>query len=155
MMAVMMLMVLQTMTSYLRTGFGVLTVTYGGNQFDPTIGLAQGNGAPSLDSTGVSTVQIEAYRQLGHGAELMGAWSGLVFYLAAILYVDNSYRLHMAKSPTTTDTKFFEDVQTATMDWGGLMQTTGGSLKSSKYFWNMMAWHWNKGVSSVKIEETE
>ena len=57
-MAIMMLLVLQTMTFYLRTGFGISIVTYGGTKVDPTMGLAQGNGAASPGFTGVSTVQI-------------------------------------------------------------------------------------------------
>ena len=105
-----MLMVLQIMTFYLRTGFGVSTVTYGGTKFDPTMGLAQGNGAASPGFTGVSTFQIEAYKHIGHGVELMGTWSGTVFSLAAILCIDDSNLLHTAKSPITTDNEFFQDV---------------------------------------------
>ena len=80
----------------------------------------------------------------------MGAWSGTLLSLAAILYVDDSDLLHVAKSPATTDDEFFQDVQRATMDWGGLVQATGGSLKPSKCFWYMMAWQWNKGVYTMK-----
>jgi len=62
MMAVMMLMVLQTMTFYLRTGFSVSIVTFGRTKLEPTMVLSQGNGAASSGFTEVSTVQIEVYK---------------------------------------------------------------------------------------------
>ena len=44
-MVAMMLSILQTMKFYLRTGFGQSTTSYGETKDDPTMGLAQGNGA--------------------------------------------------------------------------------------------------------------
>ena len=52
------LSVLQTMTFFLRTGYGISQQGYGGSADDPTFGLGQGNGmAPSGFST-VSTLMI-------------------------------------------------------------------------------------------------
>ena len=52
------LSVLQTMTFFLRTGYGISQQGYGGSEDDPTFGLGQGNGmAPSGFST-VSTLMI-------------------------------------------------------------------------------------------------
>ena len=79
-MAVMMLMVLQTMTFDLRISFGVSSVTYGGTKFNPTMSLAQYNRA----AFGVSTVQIEVHKCLDYSIELMGAWLGTVFTLSVI-----------------------------------------------------------------------
>jgi hypothetical protein len=48
MMMVLAVSVLQTMTFYLRTGYGVSQQGFGGSPDDPTFGLGQGNGmAPS------------------------------------------------------------------------------------------------------------
>jgi hypothetical protein len=87
---------------------------------------------------------------MGHGIQLVSAYSGTIFALAAILYVDDSDLIHLAKTPDLSDSDFFNDVQRATMDWGGLVQATGGSLKPAKCFWYMMAWKWRKGVPTLK-----
>jgi hypothetical protein len=50
MMIVLALSVLQTMTFYLRTGYGVSQQGYGGSPDDPTFGLGQGNGSLRLFS---------------------------------------------------------------------------------------------------------
>ena len=47
----------------------------------------------------------------------MCAYSGTLLSLAAILYVDDSDLLNLARSSETTDNEFFQDVQQATMDW--------------------------------------
>jgi hypothetical protein len=36
------------------------------------------------------------------------------------------------------------------MDWGFIVQATGGYLESTKCFWHMMAWHWHKGVPTLR-----
>ena len=56
----MMLYVLQTMNFYLKTGFGQSQESYGGTKEDPTMGLAQGNGAASPGFLAVSTLMINA-----------------------------------------------------------------------------------------------
>jgi hypothetical protein len=35
------------------------------------------------------------------------------------------------------------------MDWGLIVQATGGYLKATKCFWYMMAWQWKNGVPSL------
>jgi len=47
------------------------------------------------------------------------------------VYADDSDLLHIAEVLTTGD-EFLAKIQQATSDWGGLVQATGGSLKSSK-----------------------
>jgi hypothetical protein len=84
------LSVLQTMTFYLRTGYGVSQQGYGGSPDDPTFGLGQGNGMAPSGFSAVSTLMIETYKRLGHASEFCGAWSGIMFLLAAIIYVDDT-----------------------------------------------------------------
>ena len=96
--------------------------------------LAQGNGAAPPGFLAVSTLMIDAYKRLGHGTEFVSAWTGDAFYLAAVLYVDDSDLLHMSLVESPEDSEFLEQVQRATFDWGGMVQATGGSLKPSKCF---------------------
>ena len=67
-----------------------------------------------------------------------------------ILYVDDSDILHVASSPTTSEEDFLASVQTATTDWGKLVQATRGYLKPSKYFWYMLSWKWINGIPKLK-----
>jgi hypothetical protein len=81
------LSVMQTMTFYLRTGYGVSQQGYGGTVDDPSMGLGQGNGMAPSGFQSVSTLMINTYRRLGHASEFCGAWSGLLFCLAAIIEI--------------------------------------------------------------------
>lgn len=67
------LSVLQTMTFYLRTGYGVSKTGYGGTKDDPTFGLGQGNGMAPSGFSAVSTLMIGAYKRLGHASSFSGA----------------------------------------------------------------------------------
>jgi hypothetical protein len=87
----------------------------------------------------VSTLIINIYCQLGHGTEFVGAWLRDVFMLAAVLYLDDSDLLHVAKG-LSTDDELLASVQSATNAWAGLVHVTGGSLKPQKCFWYMMGW---------------
>jgi hypothetical protein len=69
--------------------------------------------------------------------------------LAAVLYVDDSDLLHMAKR-FPTDAKFLELVQSATNDWAGLVHASGRSLKPQKCFWYMLGWQWVNGVPQLR-----
>jgi hypothetical protein len=143
------LSVMQTMTFYLRTGYGVSQQGYGGTVDDPSMGLGQGNGMAPSGFQSVSTLMVNSYRRLGHASEFSGAWSGIMFCLAAILYVDDTDLLIVAKNRDMTLDEFFEQSQSAVMDWGLIVQATGGYLKDTKCFWYMMAWQWKNGVPSL------
>jgi hypothetical protein len=67
------LSVLQTMTFYLCTGYGVGQQGYGGSPDDPTFGLGQGNGMALSGFSAISTLMIETYKQLSHASEFCGA----------------------------------------------------------------------------------
>ena len=69
---------------------------------------------------------VNAYKRLGHGATLTSAYMARVFWLAAVMYVDNTDLLHVASSATASDGKFIKHVQEGTIDWGMLAQATSG-----------------------------
>ncbi len=80
----------------------------------------------------LSTLIINAYKWLGHGVNIVGAWTGDASYLAVVLFVDDSDLFHMALHRSELDQEFCARVQKATFDWGGLVQATGGHLKPIK-----------------------
>ncbi len=59
---------MQTMQYVLKTGFGESTCTYGGMTAAPNLGLRQGNGTASPGFLALSSLIVNAYRRLGHGA---------------------------------------------------------------------------------------
>ena len=144
------LSVLQTMTFYLRTGYGVSETGYGGTKDDPTFGLGQGNGMAPSGFQSVSALMINAYRRLGHASEFTGAWTGFLFALAAVIYVDDTDLFIMASRRDQTLEDFFRQTQGSVTDWGLIVEATGGYIKAAKCFWYMMAWRWDKGVPTLR-----
>ncbi len=59
---------MQTMQYVLKAGFGESTCTYGGTTAAPNSGLGQGSGAASPGFLALSSLIVNAYRRLGHGA---------------------------------------------------------------------------------------
>ena len=148
-MVAMTLLVLQLTAWHLRTTFGLSKRSFGGTKTDPSMGLGQGNGMAPPGFTAMSTLMINAYKSLGHGVELHSAWSGIVFVLVAVIFVDDSDLLHMADA-LMTDEEFLCKIQRATDDWAGLVCATGGSLKSKKCFWYMLSPVWKNGIQQLK-----
>ena len=143
------LMLLQITAWHLRTSFGESNRSFGGTKEDPSMGLGQGNGMAPPGFTSMNTLMINGYNSLGHGVELASAWSGLLFILSAVIFVDDTDLLHMAEK-FMTEEEFILKVQLATDDWAGIVNATGGSLKPPKCFWYMIAPIWNKGVPQLK-----
>eukprot|EP00956_Cyclotella_meneghiniana_P043926 scaffold294444_cov179-Cyclotella_meneghiniana.AAC.1 len=52
-----------------------------------------------------------------------------------------------------SDEEFVSNVQTATTDWGLLVQATGGAVKQSKSFWYLLSWKFLKGKACLKTKE--
>jgi hypothetical protein len=117
-MIVLSLLVLQTMTFFRRTGYGVSKAGYGGTTTDPTFGLGQGNGMAPSGFTAVSSLLVGTFQWLGHASSFCGAWTGALFALAAIIYVDYTDLLLRARSRDLTPDEFVADCQRAVTDWG-------------------------------------
>ena len=65
-----------------------------------------------------------------HDCEFVAAITEVVFFLAAVLYVDGTDLLVQAKYPVDLDVKFIQLIQKAVDDWGHLVQATGGSRRN-------------------------
>ncbi len=145
----MMFYVLETMQWLLKTAFGQSKVSFGGTQWNPLLGLGQGNGVVPPGFLAVSTLVINVYHQLGHGTEFVGPWLRDIFMLAVVLYDDDLDLLQMAKG-FPTDDKFLALVQSTTNAWVGLVHATGRSLKPQKCFWYMIGWRWIKEMTQMR-----
>ena len=86
-----------------------------------------------------------AYRRMGHGAQLTSAYTSRMFILAAVMYVDDTDLLHWAPSPTTPSRELVQQVTEATNDWGLLGQATDGALKPGKCFLYLLNYSFNNG----------
>eukprot|EP00956_Cyclotella_meneghiniana_P032412 scaffold89146_cov64-Cyclotella_meneghiniana.AAC.3 len=93
---------------------------------------------------------VGALERLGHASSFSGAWTGALFVLAAIIYVDDTDLLLRARSRDMTLDDFYAQCQAAVTDWGSIVLATGGYLKASKCFWYMMSWRWVKGVPQLR-----
>ena len=63
---------LRTMTFFLRTGYGMAEVGYGGTELVPFMGLSQGSCASPPVWTAVSTLIVSAYRRQSYGVWCIG-----------------------------------------------------------------------------------
>jgi len=116
---------------------------------DPTLGLAQGNGPAPPGILPISTTIIGIYKWFGYGTNFEGAWTGDVLFLVTLLFVDDSYLMHMLEE-NSTDEAFLRMVQDAIPDCGGLVQAIWGSLKPSNHFWYMILWYCVRGQLYLK-----
>ena len=145
-----MLKSLQIMQFCLQTGFGKSTQTYGGSEDNPLAGAGQGNGGAPPSFTALSTLVVNAYKRLGHGATLTSSLMARIYLLASVLYVDDGDWLHTADEPTTSDEDMLKKVQLATTDFGQLAQATGGALKQEKCSAYFLLYRFPSGVPRLK-----
>jgi hypothetical protein len=86
-------------------------------------------------SSGVHCSQLP-YNQFipldGTRHENPSSYFGCLFYLSAVMYMDDTNLLHWPESSATDAKELKERVQWATMDYGCLAQATGGILKEKK-----------------------
>ncbi len=123
---------MQTMQYVLKTGFGESVESYGGISSSPNSGLGQGSGASPPAFLALSSLIVNAYRCLGHGAKICSSCVGRLFYLSAVMYVNDTDLLHWPDSAHLDPDNLIVYVQQATMDYSHLAQASGGILKEKK-----------------------
>ena len=123
---------LQSMYFWLRTAFGISGTPFHGTAVNPFFGISQGGGFAPPSFQAVSALMINSYKSFGHGVQYVSPVTGLIFFFAAVLYVEDTDLLLRAESPTTPDEEFFAKIQTAVTDWARIVLMTGGSLKAPK-----------------------
>jgi hypothetical protein len=125
----------------LKTGFGESAESYGGTSSSPNSGLGQGSGASPPVFLALSSLIVNTYCNLGHGAKICSSYVGRLFHLSAVMYVDDTGLLHWPYSAHLDPGNLIAYVQQETMDYGHLAQAFGGILKEKKcsvYFMDYM-----------------
>jgi hypothetical protein len=128
------LLAMQTMRLFLRTGYGNLDRSYEGLTEDRTLGLGQGNAVAGPGFLALSSLIGNAYLHNGHGTRTMTSLTYQLFILAAVLYVDDADNIHMTAGAFTTPIELIEHAQNLTNAWGGLAIATGTAMKPETCF---------------------
>ena len=145
-----MLFVLQSMSFWLRTAYGVAKKPFGGTLLKSFMGLGQGNGAAPPAFLVLSVLMINAYKEMGHSCVYTSCITRIVFVLAAIIYVADTNLLLCAQDPDAPDKVFFQAIQEAINDWAMIVMATGGSLKPSKCHVSVNSFKFWKGKAVLK-----
>jgi len=84
-------MALQTTRFCLRRLYlGSLQQSYDGSINSPLVGSGQGNSAPPPSFATLSTLVVNTYWWMGHGANLVPSCMSRKFLIAAVIYVDDT-----------------------------------------------------------------
>jgi hypothetical protein len=80
----------------------------------------------------LSSLIVNAYRQMGHGACIKLSYTSRLFNLCTVMYVDDTDLFHWLESPVMDPETLIHHVQTLTTDYSHLAQASGGILKKMK-----------------------
>ncbi len=116
----------------LKTGFGESLDSYGGTIIAPNSGLGQGSDASHLGSLALSSLIVNAYRRMGHGAKILSLYTQRLFHLTAVMNVDDTNLLHWPGTSSIDSNKLIAAMQCATTDYGRLAIASGGVLKQNE-----------------------
>jgi hypothetical protein len=134
-----MLMTIQEMKFFLRTGFGDST-DFASSQFKiKTQGLCQGNGASPAGWAVVSICLIKAHKKKGHGGHFLCPITKLKSHFAGVIYADDMDLIHFRMDRYEDTTDSFLGLQEAIVNWGKLLIASGGALKPSKCFYHLIS----------------
>jgi hypothetical protein len=81
---------------------------------------------------------------------MKSAITGALFSLAAVMYVDDTDLFQVAKCRYMSDEEFLAQVQQSVIDWGKLVQATGGALKQKKCWWYLLSFKFVMGIPHYK-----
>ena len=134
-----MLMTIQEVKFFLRTGFGDSS-DFASLQFEiKTQGLCQGNGASPAGWAVVSICLINAHKKKGHGGHFLCPITKLTSHIAGVIYVDDTDLIHFRMDRYEDTIDSFFGLQEAIMSWGKLLLASGGALKPSKCFYHLIS----------------
>jgi hypothetical protein len=82
---------------------------------------------------------------LGHVARIVLAMSRSIFEAVGFLFVDNTYVMTVAHSPSESTTQVASRMQAAVDAWHGGFWASGGALKPDKCSWCLVSFYWEEG----------
>jgi hypothetical protein len=136
-----MLVTIQNMKFFLRTGFGESTVFMTAVLGAIIHGLCQGNTASPAGWSLISSILLAAYKRMGHGAIVQCPISQSKESTAGVLYVDEVdllvMNLHLAAP------KLWQEAVDCAMDWSLVLHGPGGTAVGEKCFGYLLDYEWN------------
>lgn len=126
---------IQTMKFFQRTAWGDSSSYMGGRKTtNPLHGLCQGNGAAPACWLMLSSLLMHCYRRQGFGAQIISPISGLLLEFMGEMFVDDTDLIVM-RPDLRSGREVYEELQSATWNWGINLNATGGGLKGQKCYW--------------------
>ena len=114
------------------------------------MGLGQGCGGAPQSFFSASVLMINSHKRVGHGTQYLSCLSGVLFFLAAIVYVDDTDLLLRIRRFSDTEKDFARQIQQALWDWGMIVMATGGYLKQKKCYVSLSFFHFKNGKACLK-----
>ena len=126
------------MNYFLRTAYGD-SKEYVGSTIEVKFQcLCQGNGAAPSVWAVISITIINSNNRKVRGGHFICPISRREGHLAAILFVDDTYLIHIDMNQYQSVYKAHAAMQESIVNWGRLLIATGGSLKPIKCFYHMI-----------------
>ena len=97
-------------------------------------GLCQGNGAAPAGWAVIIITILYAHKMKGHGGHFLFPISNLTGHLAALLFVDDTYLIHINIKAEETVTVSQQAMQDSISNWGQLLIYSGGAFKPTQCF---------------------
>ena len=79
----------------------------------------------------------------GHGGHFVCPISNLTGHLAALIFVDDTYLIHINIKAEETVTVSHQAIQYSISNWGQLIIPSGGAFKPPKCFYHLISFSWN------------
>jgi hypothetical protein len=89
---------------------------------------------------------LGAHGKKGHGEKFYCPITNLQRHLLAIIYVDNTYLLHINLTKDESVDKVHDAIQNSVNSWGNLLIATGEVLQPSKCFYSIISFKWDNGL---------
>ena len=142
-----MLLTIQLMTFFLRTGHGDSTTSYGGAYNAcgvPFQGICQGNGGGPATFQGTCTPAVDLLHKRGFASRFIGALSATTFVIIGFIYVDDMDLAQVARHRHESIDIVIERMQQMILCWEAGLALTGGSLGPAKCSWGPIAFCWDR-----------
>ena len=141
---------LQQAKHFIKTAYGISTVNYGADEYPPSQGVGQGNGAGPAIWVVISAILLQIMRDSGWGFTWTTALSMTAVFLVGFAFVDDTDLIHVAINAFTTAEDILDDAQRMLNTWEGLLEATGGALRPEKCFWYMIDFYYTQGKWKYK-----
>ena len=130
-----MLMAIQSMTHYIRTGYGDSDISYGRDFDKPLQGGGQGNGAPPPLWLAISCILLSVLESDVQGVHIYSSISLQLLVFIEIMYVDDTDILLTDVSGHDTLDIIFERAQRAVRIWRQAVYDSGGAVRLERCYW--------------------